>query len=223
MFKKDFINFFQNNIIEWGFENFRSFPWRREDRSEYMVLFSEIFLQRTSAKQVLKIYDRFFTKFPNIDALSKANEFELEEIIKSLGLYRRRINVLNKISKQIKNEFNSVIPDNYKELISLFGVGQYIANAVLCFAFGEKVPIVDINVIRIFQRFFGFHSKKKYIEDDPIIWQFAKDLLPKKDFQKYNYSLLDFGQIICKSKNPLCKNCVLNSKCIYINGWIQFT
>ncbi len=209
-------DYFHSNLLKWGRENFRNFEWRK-DITPYKVLISELMLQRTTSTQVKIIFPSFLKKYPNTTKLSSSDTEKLTEIIKPLGLYQRRVKVFQTIAKQIEEDFKGKIPTEYEDLIGLFGVGIYIANAILCFNFNEKVPLVDTNIIRIFQRFFNFKSNKKYIESDKKIWEFAKKLLPEENYQLYNYTLLDFGGLVCKSKNPECDNCVLNEKCYFSN------
>ncbi len=216
LINNSFKEFFLNNLLEWGNNNYRNFCWRI-DISPYKVLVSELMLQRTTANQVEKVFTRFIRKYPNIKNLSSSDSEVLIKIIKPLGLYKRRLKVFLTISNQIEKYFNCKIPNYYEDLKELFGVGIYIANAILCFSFNEKVPIVDTNIIRIFQRFFNFKSDKKYIETDKKIWEFAKILMPETNYQLYNYSLLDFGSLICKSKNPECDKCILKKKCYFYN------
>lgn len=212
---RDLKQIFTNNIILWGKSNIRKFSWRK-NKIPYNILISELLLQRTTSTQVEKIFPNFIKEFPNSRILANSDPEKIFEVIKPLGLFRR-VNVLIKMANQIEEEYGGKIPNNYKELINLFGVGKYIANAVLCFSYNQKVPIIDTNIIRIFQRFFSFKSNKKYIESDKKIWELAEDLLPDTDFQLYNYSLLDFGNLICKSKNPMCKECINKKFCLFIN------
>ena len=208
--------FFARNLLEWGNDNHRNLSWRK-DLSPYKVLISELMLQRTTSTQVELVFPIFISKYPNTKKLISNNSEELMKIIKPLGLYQRRLKVFQTIAKQIKQDFSGKIPNDYDDLIKLFGVGIYIANALLSFSFNEKVPIVDTNIIRIFQRFFNFQSDKKYIESDKKIWEFAESLIPETEYQLYNYSLLDFGSLICKSKNPECNKCILQKKCYFYN------
>ncbi len=208
------ITFFKNKIMQWGEKYIRSFSWRI-NTTPYKVLISELLLQRTTSTQVEGIFPKFIKKYPNVKVLFKTEEDKLLEFIKPLGLYKRRLKAFNKFPFQLKEQFNFIIPRNFKDLSSLFGVGDYIANAVLCFAFNERTPIVDTNIIRIFQRFFGFQSEKKYIESDKRIWDLAEILLPERNFKTYNYSILDFGNLICKASSPKCLECPLSIKCKY--------
>lgn len=209
--------FFISNIIKWGSDNFRKFDWRK-DLNPYKVLISELMLQRTTATQVKIVFPMFIEKYPNTKKLSSSNPEGLIKIIKPLGLYQRRLNVLKTVAVQIEQKFSGKIPNNYDQLIDLFGVGKYIANAILCFSFNKKAAIVDTNIIRIFQRFFNFKSDKKYIETDKKIWEFAENLIPEEKIQLYNYALLDFGNLICKSKNPECDVCILKENCCFLSS-----
>jgi A/G-specific adenine glycosylase len=206
---------FSEKMLEWGKSNLRDFPWRKKI-TPYRVLIGELLLQRTNSKQVDNVFNDFIDKYPSPKDLAASDEDKILKIIKPLGLYRRA-NALFKLANQIENDCLGNIPNNYQNLIKLFGVGKYIANAALCFSYNERVPIVDTNVIRIFKRFFNFKSDKKYIESDKKIWELAKNLLPEKDCRLYNYSLLDFGSLICKPKNPECKKCFMPEKCFYYN------
>ncbi len=215
--KSSLKEFFVGNLLEWGNDNYRNFDWRK-DISPYKVFISELMLQRTTASQVEVVFPSFIKKYPNIKKLSSSNTEELLEIIKPLGLYQRRLKVFKTVARQIEQDFKGKIPNEYNDLMELFGVGIYIANAILCFSFNERVSIIDTNIIRIFQRFFNFKSDKKYIESDKKIWKFADNLIPEAEYQLYNYTLLDFGSLVCKSKNPDCNICILRKKCYFYNS-----
>ncbi len=209
-------DYFINSLLKWGEKNLRIFEWRY-DKTPYKVLISEIMLQRTTAFQVKMIFSPFIKNYPNTKELSLSVTEELSEIIKPLGLHQRRVKVFQTIAQQIEDDFNGNIPNDYDDLIGLYGIGRYIANAILSFCYNECVPIVDTNIIRIFQRFYNFKSDKNSIISDKKIWKFAKRLIPDVNCELYNYSLLDFGSLVCKLKNPECNDCILNEECYYLN------
>ncbi|MBE9592448.1 MAG: hypothetical protein IMF19_03105 [Proteobacteria bacterium] len=99
--------------------------------------------------------------------------------------------------------------------MSLYGVGEYISNAVLCFAFKKRIPIVDTNVLRVYERVFNVKSLKSRPHTDKKMWDFAEKMLPKENYVGYNYALLDFASDICRAKNPFCEICPLKSICVY--------
>lgn len=159
--------YFQKALLKWSDENLREFPWRQADKSPYFLFICELFLKRTIATTVNKYIDVFFKEFPKIEDLANSDAEKLKSIIKPFGLYNQRLITLQKISKQILTIHHGKIPEDYDNLLKLYGVGKYTANAFLCFYYKKKVPIVDPNVIRIFMRFFNFISEKKSVVDEP--------------------------------------------------------
>lgn len=203
----------QKKLLGWGKDNLKKYPWRNTS-DPYKTLISEILLHKTDSKKVEKSYPKFIEKFPTVYELYKAEDKEINSIFKDIGLFYRGPR-LKKIAEQIVNHFKGNIPNRKEDLVSLYGVGDYICNAVLCFAFKKKVPIVDTNVIRIYERVFGIRSSKSRARDDKEIWDYAENMLPKENFVEYNYTLLDFASEICKAKKPLCVICHLKDICEY--------
>ncbi|NHI93567.1 MAG: hypothetical protein EAX96_13855 [Candidatus Lokiarchaeota archaeon] len=203
--KKDI---FIDMILKWYQKNMRDFPWRKT-RHPYEILVAEVMLQKTQAASVLKTYQSFLKNYPNLKSLYNASQEELENHLLDLGLFRRRARDLKRIS-EILHEINQ-IPKSKKELIALPGIGDYMANAIKCFAFGEKIPIVDANVGRIISRFFNFEVKSAPSRDKRL-FDFISEIIPE-NARDFNYALLDFGALICKAQNPLCNACPLCFKC----------
>jgi len=184
------------------------------------VLVSELLLQKTDAPKVEALFNDFFLKYPTIHDLYRAKITELEKILQPLGLYKKRSLRLKSIAHEVVEEYSGKIPSDREKLLELNGVGDYIANAVICFAFRKSMPIVDTNVIRIFERLLNVHSLKKRPRTDKEIWIIAKKMLPKKNFQDYNYSLLDFASVICKDRKPDCQNCMFLKNCNFGGKYI---
>lgn len=206
---------FSKKLLIWFFQkNRKNFSWRRS-KNPYQILISEILLHKTDSKKVERIYPRFIEKFPTIHHLYQAETEEIDNLIKDIGLFYRSMR-LKKIAEQVVDQFNGIIPDNKEDLLSLYGVGQYISNAVLCFAFKKRVPIVDTNVIRVYRRVFNLESSKARPRTDKKIWDFARKMLPKENYVEYNYALLDFASDVCRAKNPLCKSCPIEDICKYM-------
>ena len=206
-------NNFVNSILKWYDGHKKKFGWR-ETKDPYKILISEILLHKTDYKKVKKLYPKFVEKFPTIYHLYPAEPEEIDNLIKDVGLFYRGKR-LKKIAEQIVNQFKGNIPDNKEDLMSLYGVGAYISNAVLCFAFKKRVPIVDTNVIRVYKRVFNVKSLKSRPHTDKEIWDFAEKILPKENYVEYNYALLDFASDVCKAKRPLCQICPIMDICDY--------
>ncbi len=207
--KEDFVK----NLLAWHAENKRDFSWRRTE-NPFHLLVAEIMLQKTDAKKVSDVYDKFIQKYSTPQALATAELAELRKELALLGIHRRAER-LKKTAEIIVSEYGAEVPSEKEGLLKLPGVGEYIANAVLCFAFGKDVPIVDTNVIRLLERVFGIKSSKARPRTDRKIWEFAAQLVPKGKCREYNQALLDFAASICKSKKPLSAVCPENKICSY--------
>jgi len=152
--------------------------------------------------------------YPNLEKFFRINVKKVKELIKPLGL-AYRAEGLKKVSDKIRHEFDKKVPNNLKDLKALFAVGDYGANAVLCFGFNKKRPLLDTNFIRIYKRIFNIVSEKKRPKSDKMLWAFSEYLLPEKRYVEFNYGVLDFGGNICTSKKPKCENCLINEICFY--------
>jgi len=200
-------------IVNWYEINGRKdLPWRKTKNS-YKVLIAELMLQRTHAiKQVLPVFNEFIDKYPDIESLSKASITEIRETIFSLGLHNTRSRRMKELATKVKEHFTE-IPKQRKDLISLPGVGEYVANAVLCMAFDKPYPMVDSNFGRVLGRvFFG---KEEYPPSKNRIWKTASGLLPDKNYKEFNLGVMDLGALVCTPKNPVHSNCPLSEECMF--------
>lgn len=203
---------FVRDLVEWGRENYREFPWREEDRSPYEVFIAEMLLRRTSAEAVEPVYREFLDRYPDLNSLSSADRDELADLLQPLGLHNKRAKALRDITSQL---VFSGIPDTEDELLELPHVGPYVANATLCFGYGQRQPIVDANVARIYSRVFDIDVMEDQLHEDDYLWDFAESLLPEESYRDYNLALLDFGAEVCTSQSPECDTCPVNEMCKY--------
>lgn len=183
-------------ILDWGNENRRSFPWRK-DRTPYKVLLAEILLQRTPANRVAKFFPKFVEKFPSPESIVTTGINDLRRVLHPMGL-KKRAAWLVRLMKEMCERHNCEVPQNEEELVKLSGVGLYTARAVLVFAFGKDLAIVDINVARVLQRVFCGLQEPKRPSENKKLWSFAAGLVPRKFGPEYNEILLDFAANICK-------------------------
>lgn len=209
-------NLFKSKLLNWFKQNQKEYEWRKTS-DPYKILISEILLQKTDSAKVEKVYPRFVQRFPTVEKLAEADVNEIGDLIKNVGLSYRALR-FKKISHQIVRKFKGAVPEDMKGLLSLYGVGDYIGSAVLCFAYKNRVPIVDTNVIRIFERVFGLKSLKSRPRMDKDVWKFAEEVMPDENYVSYNYALLDFASEVCRAKNPLCETCPLSDICFYYIG-----
>lgn len=210
--------FFRRQIITWFGQNKRGFAWR-ETSDPYCILVAEILLQQTDAGKVSLVYPEFVQRYPSASELAKAEPEDLQEFISRIGLSYRAQRLVS-IARHISDKFAGHIPDSEAQLMMLSGAGKYIANAVLSAAFGMRVAVVDTNIVRILERFFGICSRRSRARTDPEFWSIARALLPRKaaDCRDWNYALIDFCALVCTHYNPKCSECVCVQHCWYILG-----
>lgn len=208
--KKDFFN---GALLKWYEQNHRDFPWRGGS-DPYAILISEILLQKTRAENVVTVFNKFIVKYPNANKLSNASFTDIKNEIKTLGLHTQRASKMQNLARILVEKYNGIIPNNRKELLELPGIGTYIANAVLCFAFNCDVPLLDTNIGRIIERVFSVKvtgEERKKIR----VWNLIAEFLPEGKSREYNYSLIDFGAKVCTARNPKHNLCPLIEICDY--------
>ena len=159
------------------------------------------------------MFIKFIDVYPTLEKFLNLNLNKVQDIIKSLGLGFRGSHLFE-IAERLKKEFNGKIPQELSDLKSLKGIGDYGANAILCFAYNQKRPLLDTNFIRLYERVFNIKPTTKTAKNDKFLWQFSEDMLPETKFVEYNYGILDIGGNICTNKNPKCEICPLNQGCI---------
>lgn len=198
---------FRSLLLSWSKENLREYPWR-ETNSPYRVLVAEMLLQKTFADKVAPIYERFVDTYPNLKTLAEAEVDEVATLLRPLGLQNVRARALIDISNEYAKDG---VPDTEEELLQLPYVGPYAANATLCFAFDRRRPVVDANVVRIYNRTFG----ADFTPQDDEAWELADRMLPEEDYQRFNLALIDFGAKVCSADSPLCSKCFYRNQCSY--------
>jgi A/G-specific adenine glycosylase len=197
---------FMEALKQWFQEEKRDLPWR-ENRSPYRVWVSEVMLQQTQVSVAAPYFHRWMQKFPTLESLAAAS---LEEVIKSwegLGYYSRARN-LHRAAQMVVEKHGGVIPSTLPELEALPGVGSYTAGALLSFAFRQKAPAVDGNVVRVLSRYFASsETRKAYYEN------LARSMLPEHEPWVVMEALIELGAQICQKK-PHCTQCPLIERCL---------
>jgi A/G-specific adenine glycosylase len=214
-------------------------PWRGEDITAYEVWVSEIMLQQTQVSRVLDYYVKFLRRFPTVALLAQASWEEFLPYYAGLGYYRRGRNMLLTALK-VMDEFGGEFPRDKKLLMTLPGVGDYTASAILSFAYGDNHLAWDTNLKRVIGRFFYGSKDGSEISQQDAGREFVTPSLGLKSKQKVqvanlnpqdnsvmgdvfkthakelNAALMDFGAAICVGR-PKCKTCPLSSRCLYFS------
>lgn len=199
-------------LIQWYSEQARVLPWR-ENHDPYRVWISEIMLQQTRVEAVIPYYKQFMENFPNIKALSCAKEERVLKLWEGLGYYSRARN-LKKAAEIVCREYQGQFPKEYKDILSLPGIGEYTAGAISSIALGKPRAAVDGNVLRVITRLMEW-------EDDILDGKLRKKVggmleavYPAGKCSEFTQSLMELGAVVCVPNGaPKCEECPLKSGC----------
>ncbi|MCD8398412.1 MAG: A/G-specific adenine glycosylase [Lachnospiraceae bacterium] len=234
MTDRELLTQIQKPLVSWFEENARVLPWREHpfpvsgrtvgaERSEqspamkpdraYAVWVSEIMLQQTRVEAVKPYYLRFMDALPDIGALAECPEDALLKLWEGLGYYSRVRN-MQKAAIVVMEKYNGRLPVKYEELLTLPGIGSYTAGAIASIAYGQAVPAVDGNVLRVMTRItenaedISKQAVKKSVEDA------LREVMPQACPGTFNQALMELGALICVPNGaPLCEECPVRHLC----------
>ncbi len=198
-------------LLDWYEIEARDLPWRRT-QDPYAIWISEIMLQQTQVDTVLSYYQRFLERFPNLEALAKASVDDVLKAWEGLGYYRRAVN-FHRAATIVQNEHSGAIPSTAAQLWQLPGIGPYTAAAIASIAFGEDVPVLDGNVIRVITRLFCIEGDVGKSATKTELLRTLESLVPPGEASAFNQALMDLGARICRPKNPACVSCPVRASC----------
>lgn len=196
-------------VLRWYKKHGRDLPWRNEP-NPYRILVSEIMLQQTQVSRVLIKYPRFLTQFPSLKRLATARTSDVIKAWEGMG-YNNRALRLQRLAATVIKTHRGRIPEHLHELEALPGIGRYTAHAMACFAFGQRVPVVDTNIKRVLTRV--CFPRRQVIPKDDAIWTLAHALLPQRSTHDWNQALMDLGATVCTAGRPACDRCPLADLC----------
>ena len=199
-------------LLEWFRDNARRLPWR-DDPTPYHVWLSEIMLQQTRVAAVLDYYKRFLAEAPDAAALAALPEERLMKLWQGLGYYSRARN-LQKAAKVIVEEHGGQFPSDYAAIRALPGVGDYTAGAICSIAFGQAVPAVDGNVLRVYARVCGDDGDISTPQMKKKVTQALEAVIPVSAAGAFNQALMELGATVCLPNGaPLCERCPAKGFC----------
>lgn len=207
------IKYLQDNLLSWYNDNGRMFPWRKKKLTHYQYVIAEVLLQRTKAETVSRFYLAFIKDFPNWESLSRADIKAIENYLIPIGLYRQRSKRLMSLAQEMVKR-KGRLPKNREDLESIPFMGQYIANAVELIIFNNPKPLVDVNMARVVERFFG-PRKMADIRYDPYLQELSQTLVNIPQGKEINWAILDYAALVCKARNPICNECALRHQCTF--------
>ena len=171
-----------------------------------LLVMARLSAQCTDAR-VNIVSKMLFEEIPDVYAMANAPLERVEELIKSCGLYRTKAKSLVEMSKQLVENFDGRVPDDFDDLMSLSGVGSKIANLILGDWFGKGGIVADTHCIRISNRLRLVKSTNQTVVErtlDPIV--------PKDKQSDFCHMMVDFGRDICTAKNPRCSECPMKQE-----------
>lgn len=208
----DSLDLIAGPLLAWYDAKRRILPWR-EEPAPYHVWLSEIMLQQTRVEAVKPYYDRFIRELPDIASLAAAEEERLLKLWEGLGYYNRARN-LKKSAIRIMEEYGGEMPGDYEKLMKLPGIGSYTAGAVSSIAFGNAVPAVDGNVLRVLSR---LRMDGRDIMDAKVKREVETELrgiIPGDRPGDFNQALMELGAVVCvPNGSPKCGECPWEELC----------
>ncbi len=200
-------------ILNWYDLNKRPLPWRKnvsEQKRQYYTLVSEFMLQQTQVVTVIPYFNRFIKNIPSLKILAKIQNKKLIKLWEGLGYYSRARN-LKKTAQVINKKFKGKLPNNFEDLISLPGIGNYTASAILAIAFNEPYIPLDGNIERVLKRYLYLKNEKEIKKNNLIKKKSIFGITSRS--RDYAQALMELGALICKPINPMCNQCPISKKC----------
>ena len=195
-------------LLDWYRSAQRDLAWRRPGVSPWQILVSEFMLQQTPVARVEPIWLAWIERWPTPSATAAASPADVLRAWGKLG-YPRRAKRLHECATVIATEHGDVVPSDVETLLTLPGVGAYTARAIACFAYRQRVPVVDTNVRRVVARV--VHGRA----DSPASVRDLDDvaaLLPDSaDAPTFSVALMELGATVCTARSPRCGLCPLSA------------
>ncbi|MFB9861596.1 A/G-specific adenine glycosylase [Salinicoccus siamensis] len=201
---------FSHNLLAWYHLNQRSLPWRKT-RDPYKIWLSEVMLQQTQVITAIPYFEKFITKYPDIDSLAAADEEALLKDWEGLGYYNRIRNFQAAV-KEVKEHYGSVVPDDPEVFFKLKGVGPYIGGAVQSIAFNHLIAAVDGNVLRVMSRLDADDREMTKPSVQKTVKERVETLIPL-EAGDFNQALMELGATICTPRAPKCIICPVRQHC----------
>ena len=200
-------------VLAWYDREKRELPWRTEANEQpdpYRIWLSEIMLQQTTIKAVLPRYAGFLRRWPDIEALARAELGEVLAAWAGLGYYARARN-LHACARVVAEQHGGRFPASEAGLRKLPGIGDYTAAAIASIAFGLRATPVDGNIERVVARLFALTTPLPAAK--PKIRALAESLTPTARPGDFAQSLMDLGATICTPRRPACGLCPVRPEC----------
>jgi len=179
-------------------------------KNKFTLLISVVLSAQCTDVNVNNVTKSIYKKYYTPKHFADLGIYKIKNLIKNIGLFNNKAKNIYHLSKILLEKYQSKVPNKFEELISLPGVGRKTANVVLNSGFNKPTIGVDTHVFRVSNRTGLSNGKNPEQVENQLL-----AILPKHYKKKAHNLILLHGRYICKSKNPLCKNCVINKICLY--------
>ena len=198
-------------LLAWFRRNARPLPWRKGG-DPYAVWVSEVMLQQTQVATVIPYYQRFLEAFPTVTDLARAPLERVLKVWSGLGYYRRARH-LHQAAQELVRSFAGAFPQDYEQIRSLPGIGDYTARAVLSIAFSLPYTLLDGNVARVLSRLGALRGNLHQRGFRRAVEARLERMLSRRSPGNFNQALMELGQTLCLPRAPRCAACPVQSWC----------
>ena len=187
--------------------------WDDIVKTPFSTLISCLLSLRTKDEVTADASYRLFRKYNTPNQIVKASEEEIKSLIYPVGFYKTKAKRIKEISKTILENYNGKVPNDFKELLKLKGVGRKTANIVMVYGHNKQgfLPI-DTHCHRIPNRLGWIKTKTPEQTEEEL-----KEVLPKDYWDDFNHLFVKFGQTICVPISPFCSKCPIKKYCKQIS------
>ena len=179
-----------------------------EHKNKYELIICVVLSAQTTDKSVNKISDALFEKYPTPYELARADQEDVIDIIRTIGMYKTKSKNIIALAKALVADFDGQVPGDYDQLIKLPGVGRKTANVVLAVGFGQQRIAVDTHVFRVTNRI-GLVKEKDVLKTELDLMK----VLPEDRWTEAHHSFIFHGRNCCSARNPKCEMCVIEDLC----------
>ncbi|MER7818138.1 A/G-specific adenine glycosylase [Streptomyces sp. NPDC096153] len=202
-------------VLAWFDQHARDLPWRRPEAGAWGVMVSEFMLQQTPVNRVLPVYEQWLTRWPRPADLAAEAPGEAVRAWGRLG-YPRRALRLHGAAVAITERHGGDVPREHAQLLALPGIGEYTAAAVASFAYGQRHPVLDTNVRRVFARTV---TGVQYPPNATTAAErrLARQLLPDDEPRAARWAAasMELGALVCTARNEDCGRCPVAGLCAW--------
>ncbi len=176
--------------------------------SVFHLLLAVVLSAQTTDVSVNKVTPELFKKYETPKQLAQADEKEVAEIIRTIGMYRTKSKNIINLAKMLVEKYDGIVPESDEELVKLPGVGRKTANVVMAVGFGHQRIAVDTHVFRVSNRI-GFVNESDVLKTELALMK----TIPENRWTKTHHSLIFHGRRCCTARNPKCDECVIKDLC----------